>query len=344
MTSPSTGKRDLQRLLAGLSPRVAAEPYVFVAVDDGRVPAGVEPFATVREDEGLSLVLPQRQADHAGLAYDYVAVGITLQVHSDLAAVGLTAAVATRLAEAGISCNVIAGVHHDHLFVPRERAEQAVAELERLAMEATTIPRPIVPVSPADLPAGGLPSGWSVPHPGVDDHARVQAVLGQWWGGLGGEAGARERAALLPRLYVEHFTDTSYLVEDDNGRLVAFLIGFLSPSRPSTAYVHLVGVDPAAQRAGMGRWLYARFSAAAVARSAREVECITSPSNQNSIAFHTRLGFRIDPGDRTVDGIPVHSDHDGPGLHRVVFTRHLDARGPTRPRDPEELPCPTASP
>ena len=90
--------------------------------------------------------------------------------------------------------------------------------------------------------------------------------------------------------------------------------------------------------------LYARFSAAAVARSAREVECITSPTNQNSIAFHTRLGFRIDPGDRTVDGIPVHSDHDGPGLHRVVFTRRLDARGPTRPRDPEELPCPTASP
>ncbi len=344
MTSPAPGERDLQRLLAGLSPRLAAEPYVFVAVDDGGVPAGVEPFATVREEEGLSLVLPQRQADHAGLAYDYVAVGITLQVHSELAAVGLTAAVATRLAQVGISCNVIAGVHHDHLFVPRKRAEQAVAELERLATEAVAIPRPIVAVSPAELPAGALPSGWSVRHPGVDDHARVQAVLGHWWGGLGGEAGARERAALLPRLFFEHFTDTSYLIEHDNGRLVAFLIGFLSPARPNTAYVHLVGVDPAAQRPGLGRWLYARFSAAAVARGAREVECITSPSNQNSIAFHTRLGFRIEPGDRTVDGIPVHSDHDGPGLHRVVFTRRLDARGPTRPPDPEELLCPTASP
>jgi ribosomal protein S18 acetylase RimI-like enzyme len=329
MTSPSAGERDLQRLLAGLSPRVAAEPYVFVAVDDGRVPAGVEPFATVREDEGLTLVLPKRQADRAGLAYDFVAVGITLQVHSDLAAVGLTAAVATRLAEAGISCNVVAGFHHDHLLVPRERAEEAVAELERLATEAATSPRPVAPVSTADLSAAGLLPGWSVRHPRADDHARVQAVLGQWWGDFGGEAGARERAALLPRLFFEHFTDTSYLIEDGDRRLVAFLIGFLSPSRPGTAYVHFVGVDPATQRAGLGRWLYARFSAAATARGAREVRCITSPGNRNSIAFHSWLGFRIEPGDRTLDGIRVHGDHDGPGLHRVIFTRPVDDRGPT---------------
>ena len=168
-----------------------------------------------------------------------------------------------------------------------------------------------------------LPPSWSVRHPHPDDHARVQAVLGRWWAGFGSEAGVRERAALLPRLFLEHFTDTSYLIEDDDGQLAAFLIGFLSPSRPGMAYVHFVGVDPAAQRAGLGRWLYARFCAAATARGAREVGCITSPGNRDSIAFHTRLGFRPEPGDRTVDGIPVHSDHDGPGLHRVVLTRSL---------------------
>ncbi|MGY1844718.1 N-acetyltransferase family protein [Modestobacter sp. SYSU DS0875] len=172
-----------------------------------------------------------------------------------------------------------------------------------------------------------LPSGWSVRHPHADDHTRVQTVLGQWWAGFGGEAGARERAALLPRLFFEHFTDTSYRIEDDDGRLVAFLIGFLSPSHPGLAYVHFVGVDPAGQRAGLGCWLYARFCAAATARGAWKVGCITSPGNRNSIAFHTRLGFRLEPGDRTVNGIPVHSDHDGPGLHRVLFTRSLDDRG-----------------
>ncbi|OON80666.1 hypothetical protein B1H18_12445 [Streptomyces tsukubensis] len=58
---------------------------------------------------------------------------ITLRVRSALDAVGLTAAVATELAHAELSCNVVAGFHHDHLFVPYGRAEEAVALLERLA-------------------------------------------------------------------------------------------------------------------------------------------------------------------------------------------------------------------
>ncbi|EPH39288.1 hypothetical protein STRAU_7641 [Streptomyces aurantiacus JA 4570] len=39
------------------------------------------------------------------------------------------------------------------------------------------------------------------------------AVLDTWWGGLKGEAAATERALLLPRLYFQHFTTTSLLVE-----------------------------------------------------------------------------------------------------------------------------------
>lgn len=58
---------------------------------------------------------------------------ITLRIHSALDAVGLTAAVAQALAEYGLSCNVVAGFHHDHLFVPHERAAEAVALLEQLA-------------------------------------------------------------------------------------------------------------------------------------------------------------------------------------------------------------------
>ena len=57
---------------------------------------------------------------------------ITLRVHSDLAAVGLTAAFARALADAGIACNVVAGVHHDHLFVPADRAGDALAALRAL--------------------------------------------------------------------------------------------------------------------------------------------------------------------------------------------------------------------
>jgi hypothetical protein len=131
-----SGERDLARLLAGLRPRRAEGSYVYTSVEGGSVPAGVRPFATVDESEGLTLVLPREDADAAGLPYDYVAALITLEVHSDLAAVGLTAAVSTRLAEAGISSNVIAGARHDHLLVPDERADEAIRLLEEFGSRA----------------------------------------------------------------------------------------------------------------------------------------------------------------------------------------------------------------
>ena len=91
--------------------------------------------ATVREDEGLSVVLRRERADALGLAYDYVAAWITLRVHSALDAVGVTAAVSTALAAAGLSCNVIAGYHHDHLLVPADRTDEALAVLARVPSE-----------------------------------------------------------------------------------------------------------------------------------------------------------------------------------------------------------------
>jgi ribosomal protein S18 acetylase RimI-like enzyme len=160
--------------------------------------------------------------------------------------------------------------------------------------------------------------------PTEDDHSRVLAVLDDWWGGQGGDRGARQRAALLPRLFFQHFTASSQVVERTDGRLVAFLIGFLSPSEPATAYIHFVGVDPTMRRAGLGRALYQRFFRDAARRGARTVRCITSPVNRTSVAFHTGLGFALEPGDTDVDGVPVRLDHDGPGLHRVCFSRSLD--------------------
>jgi hypothetical protein len=53
-------------------------------------------------------------------------------VHSSLEAVGLTAAVAGALTAAGISANVVAAFHHDHVFVPADRAEAAMAQLDLL--------------------------------------------------------------------------------------------------------------------------------------------------------------------------------------------------------------------
>ncbi|MFF7020990.1 ACT domain-containing protein [Streptomyces klenkii] len=129
------GERDLTKLLSGMRPELNAGRYVYVTVE-GEPPTDVAPVVTVREPEGLTLVVRQEEADAAGLAYEYVAGWITLRVHSALEAVGLTAAVSQALAQAGLSCNVVAGYHHDHLFVPYERAEEAVRLLEVLAEAA----------------------------------------------------------------------------------------------------------------------------------------------------------------------------------------------------------------
>ncbi len=128
-------ERDLARLLRGLRPVLNPGRFVFTTVT-GPVPVGVQPVVTVAELEGMTLVLPQHEADAAGLGYDYLAGWITLRVTSALDAVGLTAAVAGELARAGLSCNVVAGYHHDHLFVPYDRAADAVRLLEALARRA----------------------------------------------------------------------------------------------------------------------------------------------------------------------------------------------------------------
>ena len=60
---------------------------------------------------------------------------ITLDVNSALDGVGLTAAVAQALAARGIAANVVAGFHHDHVFVPAAQGEAALAALEARAAQ-----------------------------------------------------------------------------------------------------------------------------------------------------------------------------------------------------------------
>ncbi|MDY0815009.1 ACT domain-containing protein [Kitasatospora purpeofusca] len=126
------GERDLATLLRDLRPELNPGRYVYCTLP-AKVPAGLRPVATVAEPEGVTVVVPQEEADALGLRYEYVAAWITLRIHSSLEAVGLTAAVATRLAEEGLSCNVVAGYHHDHLFVAADDAERALHALGELS-------------------------------------------------------------------------------------------------------------------------------------------------------------------------------------------------------------------
>ena len=129
---------DLQQLLISLDPALGKEVYVFVTLPGGRLgeSATLDPVATVREDEGLSLIVPSVRAQQAGLAFTGTYRRLTLRVLSSLSAVGLSAAVSSALAKQGISANIVAGFHHDHIFVPSHRARDAQAALRELSNEA----------------------------------------------------------------------------------------------------------------------------------------------------------------------------------------------------------------
>jgi hypothetical protein len=127
-----TGLTDLDQMIASLEPVLRDGQYVFVSVSVEAASA-LPAEATIREDEGITVVLLREHADAAGLAYDFVAGWLTLTVNSSLAAVGLTAAFSAALGDQGISCNVLAAYHHDHILVPVADAERALEVLRDLA-------------------------------------------------------------------------------------------------------------------------------------------------------------------------------------------------------------------
>lgn len=129
---------DLDTLLTQMRPTLDPGRYAFVVLPHGVTPDPAAVIATMREPEGLSAVLAEHEVRALGLPITFTAAWITLTVHSDLAAVGLTAAFAGALARAGISCNVVAGVHHDHLFVPLDRAQDAMEALRALQQAAAS--------------------------------------------------------------------------------------------------------------------------------------------------------------------------------------------------------------
>lgn len=131
------GETELDRLIAGMRPRLWPQTYVFATLAPGRpIPAGLEPLLSFEEAEGRTLIVTADEAAAHGIAAIFPCRRITLQVHSSLEAVGFMAAVAAQLARHGIGANPVAGYYHDHLFVPVERAEEALAALEGLAAEA----------------------------------------------------------------------------------------------------------------------------------------------------------------------------------------------------------------
>jgi hypothetical protein len=130
---PAGGERDLNRLLAGLSPRLTEGEFVFCQLEGVALPTAVKPLGWFEETEGTTVIAKHEAAERAGLRFRGTWRRITLQVHSSLEAVGLLAAVTRALADAEIPCNAVSAFHHDHLFVPALQADRAMTVLKALA-------------------------------------------------------------------------------------------------------------------------------------------------------------------------------------------------------------------
>lgn len=147
----------------------------------------------------------------------------------------------------------------------------------------------------------------SIRHAQPSDYGRVIQHVNAWWEG-------REMAPMLPQLFFVHFEGTSFVAEDEDGRLAGFLVGFLSQTDATDAYVHFVGVAPGHRGSGLGRELYERFFAAARENGRTTIRCVTLPANADSVAFHEALGFEVDR---------VTEDYDGPGEDRALLVKRL---------------------
>ena len=143
------------------------------------------------------------------------------------------------------------------------------------------------------------------------DHSKIIAILIDWWDG-------RDLTWMLPRLFLNHFYKTSFIIERED-LLIAFLIGFLSPSQASEGYIHFCGVHPDFRGMGIGAGLYQHFFRLCRQHDRHIVCACTSPVNQGSIRFHQKIGFGIVPGNGHMDGTPVTRDYNKPGDHKVLF-------------------------
>lgn len=134
--------------------------------------------------------------------------------------------------------------------------------------------------------------------------AELLAAHEEFWDG-------RDLRALHTATWFRQFGGRALLAMD--GDVIAgYLCGTVTADR--LGYVHLVAVRRGYRGRGIGRDLWATFTAEARHAGAVRLEAVTSPGNSGSIAFHVGLGM-------TVEEIP---DYSGDGRATVLFGRDLE--------------------
>ena len=127
-----TGERDAPS--GALKPMLAEEEHGFATIPVGSGwPSGLVPVATFAEPEGASVIALAELLKGIDIDHQAGWAKITIGADTSLRDVGVSARIASALAEKGISANIVAAYHHDHVFVPWDRREEAMSVLNNLS-------------------------------------------------------------------------------------------------------------------------------------------------------------------------------------------------------------------
>ena len=100
--------------------------YVFCSIKDINKINIKNIICSFKESKGYSIIISKDEATSNNLPFYFISAWITLNIDSKLDSVGLTSSFSRDLTKAGISCNVIAAYHHDHIFVPYKKKDEAM--------------------------------------------------------------------------------------------------------------------------------------------------------------------------------------------------------------------------
>ena len=129
------GSTNLSHLLASMSPELRDSTFVFITLEPEAPIPNIGAVMHFTESEGITLIAPLDAAKKAGLAYEFPCRMITLNIHSSLEAVGFLAVITTHLAALNMGVNPVSGFYHDHLFIPEDRAQDAMTALAELSQK-----------------------------------------------------------------------------------------------------------------------------------------------------------------------------------------------------------------
>jgi GNAT superfamily N-acetyltransferase len=154
--------------------------------------------------------------------------------------------------------------------------------------------------------------------PSQDDHLEIVRLIDGWF--------ERQVQRDLPRLWFRHFSSTSRIAREPGGRRpIGFAVAYLGTDDRAMGVLHLVGVDPARRRRGVGAALLEALVQELRAREARQVETTCPPDEPGAMAFLRAVGFTVADGEGAspLYGTPAHADWNREGDDQVVLRRPL---------------------